>query len=202
LEGLNYLVSRPTVLALTLLKSGMAIKGGIMTLIPLFANRLWSDPAAVSMSIGIMFASRGIGSAIGPILISKWLGESQKTLKGAILAAFFLGSFALLTFSFSKSIWTASLCIGLSGMFGSIVWVFSTALIHLEANRKFFGRIFGIEMALLTLMMGVSNGMVGVAIDKLQMTIQSVILWMGGLYMIPGTLWMLFLASGARLKKD
>ena len=201
-EGLRYLISHPTVLVFTLLKSGMAIKGGIMTLIPLFASRLWSDPAAVSMAVGILFSSRGIGSAIGPVLIRKWLGESPKTLKVAILAAFFLGSFAILVFSFSKNIWTASLSIGLSGMSGSIVWVFSTALIHLEADRKFLGRIFGIEMALLTLIMGISNGLVGVTIDKLQITIQSVILWMSGIYMIPGILWILFLALRVSLKKS
>ena len=202
LEGGRYLISHPIVLALALLKSGMAIKGGIMTLIPLFANRLWSDPAAVSVAVGTMFSSRGIGSAIGPILIKKWLGESPKILQGSILAAFFLGSLALLAFSVSKNLWLASLCIGLSGMFGSIVWVFSTALIHLEADRQFLGRIFGIEMALLTLIMGISNGVVGVAIDGLQMTIQSVILWMSGLYMIPGILWIIFLASGTKLKKS
>ena len=201
-EGLRYLISHPTVLVFTLLKSGMAIKGGIMTLIPLFASRLWSDPAAVSMAVGILFSSRGIGSAIGPVLIRKWLGESPKILKVAILAAFFLGSFAILVFSFSKNIWTASLSIGLSGMSGSIVWVFSTALIHLEADRKFLGRIFGIEMALLTLIMGISNGLVGVTIDKLQITIQSVILWMSGIYMIPGILWILFLALRVSLKKN
>ena len=202
LEGGRYLISHPIVLALALLKSGMAIKGGIMTLIPLFANRLWSDPAAVSVAVGIMFSSRGIGSAIGPILIRKWLGESPKILQGSILAAFFLGSLALLAFSVSKNLWLISLCIGLSGMFGSIVWVFSTALIHLEADRQFLGRIFGIEMALLTLIMGISNGVVGVAVDSLQMNIQSVILWMGGLYMIPGILWVIFLASGTKLKKS
>ena len=202
LEGGRYLISHPIVLALALLKSGMAIKGGIMTLIPLFANRLWSDPAAVSVAVGIMFSSRGIGSAIGPILIRKWLGESPKILQGSILAAFFLGSLALLAFSVSKNLLLTSLCIGLSGMFGSIVWVFSTALIHLEADRQFLGRIFGIEMALLTLIMGISNGVVGVAIDGLQMTIQSVILWMSGLYMIPGILWIIFLASGTKLKKS
>ena len=202
LEGGRYLISHPIVLALALLKSGMAIKGGIMTLIPLFANRLLADPAAVSVAVGIMFSSRGIGSAIGPILIRKWLGESPKILQGSILAAFFLGSLALLAFSVSKNLLLTSLCIGLSGMFGSIVWVFSTALIHLEADRQFLGRIFGIEMALLTLIMGISNGVVGVAIDELQMTIQSVILWMSGLYMIPGILWIIFLASGTKLKKS
>ena len=195
LEGGRYLLKTPIVFALALLKSGVAIKGGIMTLIPLFAHRLWSDPAVVSLGVGIMYSCRGIGAAIGPILVKKWFGESARTLQQAIVSAFFLGSLALCAFSFTKDLWAAALCIGLSGLFGSIVWVFSSALIHLEADRRFLGRIFGTEMALLTLVMGVSNGIVGIAVDKLHMTIQSVVLWMGGLYIIPGILWFLFLSS-------
>ena len=199
-EGGRYLLARPTILTLALLKSGMAIKGGIMTLIPLFSSRLWSDSATISMGVGVMFTFRGIGAAIGPVLIRKWFGESTQTLQWAIIAAFFLGSLALCAFSFSKNLLTASLCIGLSGMFGSIVWVFSTALIHLEADRQFLGRIFGTEMALLTLVMGISNGVVGFAVDSLQMTIHSVVLWMSGLYTIPGILWALFLFFGSKIE--
>ena len=201
-EGARYLLNTPIVFALALLKSGVAIKGGIMTLIPLFAYRLWSDPAVVSMGVGVMYSCRGIGAAIGPILIKRWFGESAKTLQKAIVAAFFLGSLALWTFSFTTNLWTAALCIGLSGMFGSIVWVFSSALIHLEADKQFLGRIFGTEMALLTLVMGVSNGLVGFAIDSLYMTIQSVVILMSGLYIVPGILWILFLSSTqSRLKE-
>jgi hypothetical protein len=86
-------------------------------------------------------------------------------------------------------------------MFGSIVWVFSTALIHLKADRQFLGRIFGIEMALLTLIMGISNGMVGVAFDSLEMSVQSIVLWMSRLYIIPGILWVLFLIFRSQYEK-
>jgi predicted MFS family arabinose efflux permease len=202
IEGGRYLLAQPVVMALALLKSGVAIKGGIMTLVPLFANRTWSDPATVSMGVGVMYSCRGIGAAIGPILTKRWFGESARALQWAIAIAFFLGGLTLWAFSYSTSLWTASLCMGLSGMFGSIVWVFSSALIHLEADRQFLGRIFGTEMALLTLVMGISNGVVGVAIDGMQMTIQTVILWMGGLFIIPGVLWVLFLSSSrSRLRE-
>jgi hypothetical protein len=56
-------------------------------------------------------------------------------------------------------------------------------------------------MALLTLIMGISNGIVGVAIDELQMTIQSITLWMSGLFMIPGILWIIFLTFGSKVKE-
>ncbi|MGY8766413.1 MAG: hypothetical protein ACKVI5_06100, partial [Nitrospinaceae bacterium] len=72
---------------------------------------------------------------------------------------------------------------------------------HLKADRQFLGRIFGTEMALLTLVMGISNGMVGVAVDSLEMTVQSIILWMSGLYIIPGILWVLFLTFRSQFEK-
>ena len=148
-----------------------------------------------------MFSCRGIGAAIGPVLIRKWFGDSPKTLQWAIVVAFFLGSLTLYAFSRSNSLLSASLSIGLSGMFGSIVWVFSTALIHLKADRQFLGRIFGMEMALLTLVMGISNGMVGIAFDNLEMNVQSIVSWMSGLYVIPGILWVLFLTFRSQFKK-
>ena len=80
-EGGRYLLAQPIVLALALLKSGVAIKGGIMTLVPLFAHRAWSDPAAVSMGVGVMYSCRGIGAAIGPIMTKKWFGESARALQ-------------------------------------------------------------------------------------------------------------------------
>ncbi|MGY8766412.1 MAG: MFS transporter, partial [Nitrospinaceae bacterium] len=73
-----------------------------------------------------MFSCRGIGAAIGPVLIRKWFGDSPKVLQWAIAIAFFLGSLTLYAFSLSNSLLSASLSIGLLGMFGSIVWVFST----------------------------------------------------------------------------
>jgi len=57
-------------------------------------------------------------------------------------------------------------------------------------------------MALLILIIGMSNGVVGVVIDELQMTIQPVILWMSGLHMASEILWIIFLASGTKLKKS
>jgi len=50
--------------------------------------------------------------------------------------------------------------------------------------------------------MGISNGMVGIAFDSLEMTVQSIILWISGLYIIPGMLWVLFLNFRSQCKKE
>jgi len=188
-EGARYLYSRPTVLVLALLKSGLALSGGVMTLIPLYASQILSQPAKIAMGIGILYSSRGVGAALGPILVRRYFGDSSQVLRNAILAGFFLGTASYLLLSQSGSLWTASLSLGLATLFGSIVWVFSSALIHLEADDRFLGRIFSAEMASLTLVMGISNWAVGYAIDGLHLSLDETVRWMAGFFVIPGVLW-------------
>jgi MFS family permease len=193
LEGVKYLRDQPVILAFALLKSGLAVSGGVMTLIPLYANQLLSSPSAVSLWIGIMYFSRGLGAAIGPVLVRKLFGDSSRVLRTAIAVGFFLGTAAYLFLANSDSLAGASVSIGLATLFGSIVWVYSSALIHLEAEDRYLGRIFSMEMGLLTLIMGISNWAVGYAVDSLGLTLGTVALWMAGLFMIPGLLWAGFL---------
>ncbi|NIP99411.1 MAG: MFS transporter [Nitrospinaceae bacterium] len=189
MEGLRYLISQPMVLMLAVLKSGLAMAGGVMTLIPLYANKMYTSAAAISMAIGTMYSARGLGAALGPILVKKFFGDSTRVLQISILCGFFLGACSYFLFSQSHSLWSASLSIALATFFGSIIWVFSSALIHLEADHRFLGRVFSTEMALLTLVMGLSNWSAGFAMDTLHITVHQTALWMAGLFVIPGALW-------------
>ena len=193
LEGVRYFASEPIVLVLSLLKSGLAIAGGVLTLIPLFAQQILSTPSAVSMGIGIIFSSRGIAAAVGPLLLTHAFGDASSTLRRAIAAGFFLGGLSYLMFSRSETLLGASLSIAGATFFGSIIWVFSSALIHLQAEERFLGRIFSAEMAIMTLVMGLSNWIAGFAIDQLGSSSNEVSYWMGITFMVPGVLWCGFL---------
>lgn len=202
IEGMRYLRSQPTVLALALLKSGLAFSGGIMTLIPLYANKLLTSPSAVSMWIGVMYFSRGVGAAIGPVLVRRLFGDSSRVLQTAITAGFFMAAVCYLFLAKSDSLLGASLSIGLATLFGAIIWVYSSSLIHIEAKRRFLGRIFSAEMGLLTLVMGISNWAVGYAVDHLDMPLETIVLWMASLLLIPGALsWRFLQFYNQRLKQ-
>ncbi len=189
IDGARYILVRPVILALTLIKSGLAVSGGAMTLIPLFANRLFTSTSAISMSIGIMYSSRGIGAAIGPILVKHFFGESSRALRISIFVCFLLSAASYVVFAQSESLLGACMGIGLATLFGSVIWVFSSSLIHLEAEERFLGRVFSTEMGLLTLVMGLSNWGVGYAVDHLSLSLTAVTLWMAGLLALPGLLW-------------
>jgi len=188
-DGMRYLMSQPMIFVLALMKSGLAVAGGVMTLIPLYANKMFASAAAISMAIGAMYSARGLGAALGPILVKKFFGDSTRVLQLSILFAFFLGSLSYFLFAQSHSLWSASLSIALATFFGSIIWVFSSALIHLEADSRFLGRVFSTEMALLTLVMGLSNWSAGFALDTLELTVHQTGMWMAGLFIVPGVLW-------------
>ena len=192
-EGIRYLRSKPTIFIFTLLKSGLAFSGGVMTLIPLYANKMLVSPSAVSLWIGIMYFSRGFGAAIGPVLVRWIFGDSSQVLRIAITVGFFMGAVSYLFLSRSDSLIGVSISIGMATLFGSIIWVYSSALIHLEAEERFLGRIFSTEMGFLTLVMGISNWAVGHAVDNLKLDLDSVSLWMAGLFVVPGVLWAGFL---------
>lgn len=198
MEGFQYLLDKPVVLVVSLLKSGLAIAGGIMTLIPLYAHQMSSAPSAVSFAIGAMYSSRGVGAALGPLLVKHIFGESKSVLQTAISVSFVLEAVAYLMFSASHSLWSASLSLFMSTLFGSIIWVFSTTLLHMEAEDRFLGRVFSSELATMTLVMGISNLGAGVAVDQFGLTPNAVMFWVGVIFFVPGVLWTLFFLSVGR----
>ncbi len=190
-DAMRYLRAEPMVLVLSLLKAGLAVAGGIMTLIPLMASQMLS--VSLSLGIGILYSARGLGAALGPILVKRIFGETASVLQWAIAGAFFLKAFSYIFIAYSHNIWTLSLGVAFATLFGSIIWVFSSALIHLSAPDHYLGRVFSFELALLTLVMGFSNWGVGYAVDGWDMNVNQIALWMAGLVIIPGILWSGFL---------
>ncbi len=188
-DGLRYLFSEPVILVLTFLKSGLALAGGIMTLIPLYANQLFSKPEKISLAIGLLYSARGLGAAIGPPLARKFFGDSSASLQACIGASFILGAICYYLFALSSSLWSGSLALGLATFFGSIIWVYSTALIHIEAQNRYLGRIFSIELGLLTLIMGLSNWAVGLGIDRFGISVSTTAIWIAWIVAIPGFIW-------------
>ncbi len=193
IDGFKYLISEPFVLGVTLLKSGLAISGGIMTLAPLFASQMHSTQSGVSMGIGVIYSMRGIGAALGPILFKKIFGESPKVLRNSIAFSFFMGTISYYLLSQSNSLYIASLSVGMSTFFMAVIWVFSTSLLHMEADNRFLGRVFSIEMAGLTLVMAASNWFVGFASDSWGNSPQDIAGYFALFFLAPGVLWSLFI---------
>lgn len=189
LEGARYVKKRPRVLALLLVKPAWGLGGGILTLLAVFGERIFPVGKDAAAGIGVLFAARGIGTAVGPMVARRLAGEGKQRLQTSIGIAFLIGGAFYIAFGVSTSFVLALIVLGIAHCGGSILWVFSTVLLQRETEDNFRGRVFAAELALLTLTMAASNYATGELLDRFGISPRIVTVGMGTLFIVPGILW-------------
>jgi predicted MFS family arabinose efflux permease len=189
IEGARYVKHRPRVLALLLVKPAWGLGGGILTLLAVFGEKIFPVGKSAATGIGVLFAARGIGTAVGPIVARRISGEGKKRMQASIGIAFLIGGAFYMAFGAATSFLVALIVLGLAHTGGSILWVFSTVLLQRGVEDNFRGRVFAAELALLTLTMAVSNYATGELLDRFRFSPRAVAIGIGALFLIPGVLW-------------
>ncbi len=190
-EGISYVRSQPKVAALLFVKSGWALSGGILVMLTVFGEQVFSEGGRGGMS-GALYSMRGLGAAIGPFLAWRWFGNEAKGMRRAIAAAFFISTFSYLLFSQTPNIVLAGIMVFFGHIGGSIQWVFSSALLHLRVDEQFRGRVFATEMGLLTLTLSLSTWVTGQALDA-GYDPRNIVVALALFFLVPGSLWLLYL---------
>jgi MFS family permease len=190
-EGFKYIAHHKEVGILLLVKSGWALSGGILVLLTIFGEQVFSSNGSGGKS-GILYSFRGIGAAIGPLLAWHLGGESRKAMYRAISLSFFISSAAYLLFAQAPTLVWALPCVLIGHLGGSIQWVFSTTLLQKSVPDIFRGRVFAAEMALLTFILSLSTYFTGAGLDngtdpRLLATRLAL------LFLLPGTFWIVYL---------
>jgi MFS family permease len=190
IEGARYLRSDLRVMALLLVKSGWGVGGGVLLLLTVFGKQVFPIGNDGSTSIGLLFAARGTGALIGPVIARAITGSSARTMRQAITAAFFVSAGFYLLFAHAPSLFVAALFVIGAHAGGSVQWVFSTTLLQMSVPDRFLGRVFALEMALLTLTMSVSTYLTGWALDSAGFSPRRVATLLGIAFIIPGIIWL------------
>jgi len=191
LEGVSYVKSRPRVLALLLVKPAWGLGGGILTLLPVFGERIFPVGKSAATGIGVLFAARGIGTAVGPIVARRIAGEGETQIETSIGVAFIIGGIFYIAFGNAAGFVFALIVLGIAHCGGSILWVFSTVLLQQSVQDNFRGRVFAAELALLTLTMAASNYATGEFLDRLHYSPRTVTTAIGIFFLLPGIFWFL-----------
>jgi len=189
IEGARYVKDRPRVLALLLVKPAWGLGGGILTLLAVFGEKIFPVGKSAATGIGVLFAARGIGTAVGPIVARRISGEGKKRMQVSIGIAFLIGGAFYMAFGWATSFVLALLVLGLAHTGGSILWVFSTVLLQRGVQDNFRGRVFAAELALLTLTMAISNYVTGELLDRFGLSARTVAIVIGALFVLPGAAW-------------
>ena len=191
IDGIRYVKDRPRVLAVLLVKPAWGLGGGILTLLAVFGERIFPVGKDAATGIGVLFAARGIGTAVGPIVARRLSGEGDKRMQASIGIAFLIGGVFYIAFGSATSFIFALIVLGIAHCGGSILWVFSTVILQRAVADNFRGRVFAAEMALLTLTMAASNYVTGELLDRFSISPRVVTIGIGILFIVPGLAWFL-----------
>jgi MFS family permease len=189
IEGARYVKHRPRVLALLLVKPAWGLGGGILTLLAVFGEKVFPVGRSAATGIGVLFAARGIGTAVGPIVARRIAGEGRVRMQTSIGIAFLIGGLFYVAFGSAASFIFALIVLGIAHTGGSILWVFSTVLLQRGVEDQFRGRVFAAELALLTLTMATSNYLTGELLDRFKLSPRILTIGIGTFFLIPGILW-------------
>jgi hypothetical protein len=191
IEGIRYVKDRPNVLALLLVKPAWGLGGGILTLLAVFGAKIFPVGDSPATGIGVLFAARGIGTAVGPIVARRMAGEGQRRMQASIGIAFLIGGLFYILFGSATSFVFALIVLGIAHCGGSILWVFSTVILQRVVADSFRGRVFAAELAFMTLTMAASNYATGELLDRFGISARVITIGIGIFFVLPGAAWFL-----------
>jgi MFS family permease len=189
IEGMRYVKKRPRVFALLMVKPAWGLGGGILALLAVFGEKIFPVGRSTATGIGVLYAARGIGTAIGPFAARRFAGETRGRMQTAISISFIISGIFYIAFGSATNFIFALIVLAIAHTGGSILWVFSTVLLQQAVEDNFRGRVFAAELALLTLTMATSNYVTGELLDRYHLSPRAVTIGIGVFFLLPGLAW-------------
>jgi MFS family permease len=159
-EALGYIGHRPRVLALVTVKSAVGLGNGVLTVFPLLAAVYGVGPVGT----GLLFAVRGAGALVGPILMRRVLTNRAWLLPGLALSMSLYG-LAYLGTSVANWFPLVLALVFVAHFAGGSNWVMSNFALQGEVPDRLRGRVFATDMMLATLAVSVSQLAVAAVVD-------------------------------------
>jgi MFS family permease len=160
-EALRYIRHEPRVLSLVTVKSAVGLGNGVLGAFPLLATVVF--PAG-PLGTGLLFAARGLGALLGPLLTRRALNHRSWLLPGLALL---MGIYGLAYLGVAVSPWfgLALALVCLAHIAGGGNWVMSAYALQVEVPDALRGRVIATDLMLATLAVSASLLVVGVLVD-------------------------------------
>jgi MFS family permease len=161
-ESLRYIGRRPRVLALVTVKSAVGLGNGVLTVFPLLAALF----GVGSLGAGLLFAVRGAGALVGPLLMRRVLTHRAWLLPGLAIS---MSAYGLAYLGVSVARWFPLVLalVFVAHLAGGTNWVISNYALQGEVPDELRGRVFATDMMLATLAISASQLVVGAFVDAL-----------------------------------
>ena len=151
-EALRYILRHPRVLSLVTVKSAVGFGNGVLAVFPILASVVFG---LSSIATGLLFAARGLGALVGPLLFRRVLTHRKWLMPGLALSMATYG-LAYLGVAISPWFWLALVLVVIAHVAGGGNWVMSNYGLQLEVPDHLRGRVFAADMMIATLAISVS----------------------------------------------
>ncbi len=172
-EGIRYLRSQPRLLVTVFVKAGLGLLVGATWVIytvmgrqlfPVHLGGLSEERGRV-LGMSLLIGARGVGALLGPVIAADWAGQRDPRLRRGILFGFCTAVLTLWLLSVAPNVWLACAAVALTHSGGSVIWTFSSTMLHLYSDDRYRGRVFAADLSFCMLSIAVSAFIAGFATD-------------------------------------
>ena len=186
LEAFHFAQSDHAIFALTASKATFAVGAGAVSQLAILAADAFQSGDG---GHGLLLAARGLGAALGPLLVTRLVRNNFSRLLTICGISGFAFSLCYLGVSVAPTLGVACLCIMVAHFGGGAQWTLSTLGLQMRSPDHLRGRVLAADMALATLMMGLSSIASGVLGEFFPVRIAIAI--MGGTAVVAASVFML-----------
>ncbi|MDG5767779.1 MFS transporter [Balneolales bacterium ANBcel1] len=192
IDGYRFIFSNPHILRPALAKGTITFfLGALVYMLILVSEEIL---LMGSIGLGLLYASRGFGTAVGPVLVRRYFSDERNWVRMMGLAMISAGLFYLVIGSIGIA-WVMLILVFLAHCGSGANWVMSTVLLQQRSPDAFRGRIFSSEWLLFTSLQALSVTGASLIMEFGLLTLrQAIWIYSAGL-IIAGVLWIWLVAS-------
>lgn len=200
-DGIRFMRRTPRVAAYLSIKAAWAMAGGALLLLTVFGDRVFRLGSDAALGIGVLYTARGVGAGAGALAVQRVLGSERHRLERGIAPAYLAAGLCYAGLAVVPELWGAALLVVAAHAAGSLLWVSSSVLLQLTVPDAYRGRVFAMDLALLTAVASLASYTTGLGLDRVGIPPRTMAVIIGGLFLAPAMVWFLRRRSSAPLER-
>ena len=186
IEGGKYLWNNKHILRPSIAKgTASAYLGGLVYMLIIVSEE---ELHMGSIGLGLLYAARGMGTGIGPIVGRRLFNDERDWVK-AMGGAIAIAGLMYIVVGFTHIIWVMIVFVLLAHAASGANWVKSTVLLQKRTTDVFRGRVFSTEWLLFTLTNSISVMIAALILEFEIVEVKTLMMIYGGMMAIAGLTW-------------
>ena len=196
IEGWRHMLARPRVGRIAFAKAAWSIGGGgLVYMLAIMGEELL--PGAAALGIGVLFAARGFGTGIGPLVIRKWFTDEGLWPLLIGIGVAISGATYVVLGVVPWTLWIVVL-IAFAHAPSGANWVASSVLLQKRTIDSYRGRVFSTEWLLVTLADSVSILAASLLLEFGWVDLRTGIVGFGVIEILSGVFWIILIVPPER----